>query len=161
MEKVFIRNIEQKDNAIIAKIIRAVLIEYDAAKPGTVYYDATTDALYELFDQPGAAYFVAEQDGEVLGGAGFFPTAGLPETTCELVKMYLLPEGRGKGLGKKLIEHCFARAKHAGYTQMYLETMPELKEAIKLYERTDFKPLDAAVGSSCHFSCGIWMMKDL
>ncbi len=48
-EEIVIRPIQQNDNPHIAKIIRATLEEFDANKPGTVYYDATTDHLYELF----------------------------------------------------------------------------------------------------------------
>jgi len=44
-----IRNIELKDNVAIAAVIRNALAEFGANKPGTVYYDATTDHLFELF----------------------------------------------------------------------------------------------------------------
>ena len=40
---------------------------------------------------------------EMVGGGGIYPTKGLPEKTCELVKMYLLPVARGKGVGKMII----------------------------------------------------------
>ena len=89
-----IRSIQTQDNAALAHIVRAALVEFDAAKPGTVYFDPTTDHLFELFRQPGSLYFVAEEDGTVLGGAGLFPSEGLPADTCELVKMYLRPEAR-------------------------------------------------------------------
>ena len=49
--EITIRKIEQKDNPIIAEIIRTALEEYDEAKPGTVYTDPTTDKLFELFSR--------------------------------------------------------------------------------------------------------------
>jgi len=49
MSKLITRSIEEKDNVALAKIIRDTLTEFGAAKPGTVYYDSTTDALYQLF----------------------------------------------------------------------------------------------------------------
>src|SRR5919112_6758038 len=101
---IFIRKIELKDNKELASIVRTSLAEFGANKPGTVYYDDTTDHLYELFQEPGSIYFVAEQDGKILGGAGIYPSEGLPEGTCELVKMYLNKEARGKGLGRTLID---------------------------------------------------------
>ena len=56
-----IRKIEERDNKVIASIIRSTLEEFGANKPGTVYYDDTTDALYQLFDKtPGSVYYVAE-----------------------------------------------------------------------------------------------------
>src|SRR6478672_422553 len=99
-----IRQIQEKDNAAIARIIRNSLEEFGAAKPGTVYYDPTTDALYQLFQKERAAYFVAEQDGTLLGGGGIYPTEGLPPDTCEFVKMYVRHESRGIGLGRRLIQ---------------------------------------------------------
>src|SRR4051794_13529884 len=90
------RTIQPADNAALAVIIRHSLAEFGADKPGTVFYDPSTDALYELFQAPGSVYFVAEDQGRLLGGAGIFPTSGLPEGVCELVKMYLHKDTRGK-----------------------------------------------------------------
>ncbi len=158
---VTIRAIQKKDNAAIASIVRNSLAEFGANKPGTVYYDPTTDALFELFQTPGSFYFVAEEEGVLLGGGGIFPTEALPPKTCELVKMYLDKNARGKGLGKMLIEHCLQWAKENGYEHCYLETMPELKQALKVYEKFGFEYLDAPLGNSGHFGCDRWMMKGL
>lgn len=156
-----IRPITEKDNAAIAQIIRSTLEEFGAARPGTVYYDATTDALYQLFQQKSAAYFIAEQNGSVLGGGGIYPTTGLPSDTCELVKMYLKPEGRGMSFGKKLIQQCLQFAEAAGYKQVYLETMPELKQALNTYAKFGFHYLQQPMGASGHHGCSLWMLKKL
>jgi len=156
-----IRNIEERDNAVLAKIIRDVLTEYKANKPGTVYYDPTTDDLFEVFKTPRSEYWVVEIDGEVKGGGGVFPTPNLPEGCCELVKLYLLSDTRGKGVGKQLIEKCFASAKKLDYTSMYLETMPELHNAVGLYEKLGFEYLKGPLGESGHFGCDLWMIKQL
>ena len=156
-----LRSIEPHDNAVLAKIVRNTLAEFGANHPGTVYYDPTTDALYELFQTKGAGYFVASVDNTVIGGAGIYPTDGLPAETCELVKMYLLPEGRGIGLGKTLIDRCLLFAKDQGYRQVYLETMPELKQALKVYEKFGFRYLDGPMGNSGHTGCSLWMLKKL
>lgn len=113
----------QTDNPLIASIIRNTLKEFDANHPGTVYYDPTTDNLFEVFQQEKSFYNIAEIDNTVVGGGGIYPTEGLPADTCELVKMYLLPEARGTGLGRTLIEKCIAGAKELGYRHIYLETM--------------------------------------
>ena len=96
-----------------------------------------------------------------LGGAGYFHSDGLNEITCELVKMYLSKSARGKGLGKKMIEHAIANAKQKGFKQMYLETMPELKKAIQVYELFGFDYLKAPMGNTGHDGCGIWMLKKI
>src|ERR1700733_12411251 len=119
IEKINIRNIQPSDNASLALIIRNTLAEVGAKHPGTVYYDAATDHLFETFQQNKAHYFVAELNDEIIGGAGIFPTTALPEDTCELVKMYLLPQARGKGIGKLLIEKCLQTAKGFSFKKVY------------------------------------------
>ena len=156
-----IRSIQKKDNPAIAAIIRNTLREFGANHPGTVYYDESTDHLFELFQQNGSAYRVAEKDGKLLGGAGIFPTEGLPVNTAELVKMYLLPEARGVGLGRKLIQHSIDWAATNGYEYIYLESMPELQQALKVYERFGFQYLDSPIGNSGHTGCSKWMLKKL
>ncbi len=154
-----IRNIQPGDNAALAAIIRRTLEEFGANHPGTVYYDPTTDALYELFSgTSGSVYFVAEKDGELVGGGGIFPSAGLPANTCELVKMYLLPQVRGIGLGRKIIEACIDFARQNGYRNIYIETMPELKKAMETYEKFGFRYLNGPLGNTGHFGCELWML---
>jgi putative acetyltransferase len=137
--ELIIRPIAPGDNAALARAVRDTLAEFGAAKPGTAYYDEATDHLYELFSQtPRSAYFVAEIAGEVLGGGGIFPTQGLPADTVELVKLYLLPVARGRGVGKALIQ-----------------------QASPLYEKLGFTYLPAALGDSGHFGCQIWMIKSV
>ncbi len=162
MEGIEIRPIQFSDNAAMARIIRNSLEEFGAARPGTVYFDESTDHLFELFQStPLSAYFVAVKDGALVGGAGIFPTEGLPGTTCELVKMYLSPKVRGMGLGRFMIDRCLQKAKENGFDSVYLETMPELKKAVSVYEKFGFAYLNGPMGNSGHNGCGIWMLKNL
>jgi putative acetyltransferase len=156
-----IRNIALNDNEAIAKVIRAALTEFGANKPGTVFYDSTTDHLFELFQVPGAIYYIAEFNGTLVGGAGIYPTEGLPEKTCELVKLYLHKDARGIGLGKQLLLKSMQWAKENGYEQVYLESMPELSKAVSIYENVGFKKIHHALGNSGHDGCDIWMIKNL
>lgn len=154
-----IRRIQAADNPFLSRIIKNTLEEFGANHPGTVYFDASTDALYELFQEEGSAYFVAELNGEIVGGGGIYPTAGLPAGTCELVKMYLSPQARGMGLGKTLIEKSLAFAGNSGYKQVYLETMPELQQALKTYAKFGFEYLKGPMGNSGHTGCSLWMLR--
>ncbi len=158
LNQISIRPIAPADNAPLAKVVRQTLAEFGANHPGTVYYDPTTDALFELFQTPRAAYFVAHSQGRILGGAGIFPTEGLPPGTCELVKMYLVPDARGIGLGRTLIERCAETARNTGFSHLYLETMPELETALRVYEKFGFTYLEAPMGNSGHFGCQRWML---
>jgi putative acetyltransferase len=155
-----IRNITPDDNVEIARIIRACLKEFGADKPGTVYYEESTDYLYEVFREKASAYFIAEQNGIMLGGGGIFPSPGLPKGTCEMVRMYLLPESRGKGIGIALINKCFDTAKQNGFNTVYIESMLVLDRAIAHYESYGFKRLSAPLGNTGHYS-EVWMTKSI
>jgi putative acetyltransferase len=157
-----LRPITKEDNPVIAGIIRNTLAEFGANHPGTVYYDSSTDFLFELFQQQKKACYTIAQKGEkIVGGGGIYPTDGLPADTCELVKMYLLPEGRGAGLGGQLINHSIAFAKTVGFKKIYLETMPELSQALKVYAKFGFSYLDQPMGNSGHTGCKLWMIKEI
>lgn len=156
-----IRAIAEADNTVLAELIKTVFREFKIDKPGTVYTDPTTDRLYSVFKQPQSAYFVAELDGELVGGCGIYPTEGLPEGCAELVKFYLAAEARGKGIGNKLMQQSILTAKEMGYRQLYLESFPELARAVNMYEKAGFKPLPHAMGNSGHYACNIWMLKNL
>ena len=161
MSAISIRTIQPGDNKPLAVIVRNALAEFGANKPGTVYYDPTTDALFELFQQPRSIYYVAFIDNTLLGGAGIYPTDGLPADTAELVKMYLAPAARGKGTGKLLIEKALEFARNAGYKNVYLESMPELEKALSVYEKFGFRYLGGPLGNSGHYGCTKWMLKEL
>jgi putative acetyltransferase len=159
---VTLRPIQPNDNVELARIIRESLVEFNVPKVGTVYSDPDTDRLFELFnDAPNSCYFVAEEDGVLLGGCGVYPTNGLPTDHAELVKLYLTAATRGRGIGKMLMEKCFESAMELGYTHLYLESFPQLSKAISIYEKTGFKRLNHALGNSGHFACNIWMVKEL
>jgi putative acetyltransferase len=155
------RLLEKTDNKEIAELIRSVFREFKIDRPGTVYFDPTTDDLYSLFKKPGSVYWIAEAENIIAGGCGIFPTPGLPEGCAELVKLYLLAAHRGKGTGWQLIEKCIESAMNSGYKQLYLESLPELGKAISLYEKAGFRHISAPLGNSGHFGCNIWMIKDL
>jgi putative acetyltransferase len=160
MDLVF-RHIEKSDNKAIAELIRAVFREFKIDRPGTVYFDPTTDDLFTLFSRPGSEYWIAEEKGVIIGGCGVYSTPGLPEGCAELVKLYLYATQRGKGVGWRLMEKTFESARKLGYRQLYLESLPELSKALSLYERAGFKYIPGPLGCSGHFGCNIWMLKDL
>ena len=161
LHQIVIREIQEKDNSSVAKIIRDTLTEFGAARAGTVYYDELTDSLFDVFQTERSVYYVAEFDGKIIGGGGIYPSAGLPEDTCELVKMYLVKEARGIGLGRLLIQKSIDFAKEVGYKKIYLETMPELKQALQTYAKFGFNYIDGPIGNTGHFGCELWMLKEL
>ena len=156
-----IRLISPDDNLAMANILRRSLEEFGLNIPGTAYFDESTDMLYESFKGDRSAYFIAEENGEILGGVGIYPTNGLDSDTVELVKMYVSSASRGKGVGKLLMLKCIEHAESLGYKRIYLETMPELSSAVAAYEKLGFKSLGHPLGNTGHFSCTIWMLYEI
>ncbi|MFC4262249.1 GNAT family N-acetyltransferase [Ferruginibacter yonginensis] len=156
-----IRKIEVNDNAAVAAIVRNVLMELGAPKIGTAYADPYLDHLFEVYQQPNSVYFVVVHEGEVIGGAGIGPLINEPANYCELQKMYFMPAARGLGIGQQLMQQCLTAAKQFGYEFCYLETMPYMEAAQKLYKKVGFKVIDAPLGNTGHTSCPVWMLKSL
>jgi putative acetyltransferase len=156
-----IREIQPKDNEQIARVIRAVLVEFGVPKVGTAYEDKSLDCMFETYATSKAAYFVIVYNDQVIGGGGIAQLDNYEGNTCELQKMYFLPEARGKGLGAKMIEACLSKAKSFGFDTCYLETMPYMKAAQKLYRKNGFSSIDGPMGNTGHYSCNVWMTKKL
>jgi len=158
---IVIREIRQEDNAQIESVIREVFIEYNLPLVGTAYADIETPKMFEAYNKPEEVYYVVTLDGVIEGGGGLKPISESDTAICEVQKMYFSSRIRGKGFGKKLFKKCLEKAKTLGFKQCYIETIPELKEAIHLYESQDFKHLKAPLGDTGHYNCGVWMLKDL
>jgi putative acetyltransferase len=156
-----IRPIQPSDNNQIFSVFRAVFEEHGIIKQGTAYFDECLPFLYETYTTPFSGYFIVEWKGKIMGGAGIFPTDGLPNDTVELVKMYLLNEVRNKGIGQMLMNTCLEKAQELHYKKVYLETLSEFEPAIHLYKKNSFTFLDKPMGNSGHDSCSIQMIKEL
>lgn len=160
-DTIVIREIELEDNPKIAKAIRSVLIEMGVPKVGTAYEDGALDCMTETYNTTNKTYFVVERGNEIIGGAGISPLEDYEGNVCELQKMYFTPEARGKGLGSKMMTKCLEFAKKVGFDQCYLETLPYMDDARKLYRKVGFESIDEPMGNTGHYSCTVWMLKDL
>lgn len=156
-----IRQIQPKDAATMADIVRQVILEVKIPTIGTAFEDKSLEDLYSAYQGKGAAYFVIEHNGAVVGGAGIDTLQGGDDNICELQKMYFLPKARGKGFGRRLIEVCLTLAKSMGYAYCYIETMQTMTAARSLYKKAGFTALENPIGATGHCSCEIWMIKAL
>ena len=75
--------------------------------------------------------------------------------------MYFLPEGRGRGLGRKLLTSCLDAARDFGFKNCYIETFNTMTDAMKLYEKNGFRKIPAALGSTGHFACDTFYLLNL
>lgn len=156
-----IRPIQASDDAAVARLIRTVMPEFGAKGPGFAINDPEVDHMSQAYTAVKARYWVLERNAEIVGAGGFAQLIGGPEHTCELRKMYFLPEARGAGLGKKLLTLCMSEAKAVGYRNMYLETLENMYAARRLYEAFGFSPLPQPKGTTGHFGCDAWYERSL
>ena len=152
-----IREIQAADDAQLYALIRQVLTEHRLNVPGTAYFDASLAHLSQFYAQSDKRiyYVVADENGKIYGGAGI---AEFSDGTCELQKLYLLPELRRQGWGTKLIETVLAFAKHH-YDRVYLESHTNLPAALKLYQNMNFQSLDGPLAGSEHSLMNVWLTK--
>lgn len=158
---IIVRPIEPKDNPAVANVIRAVMPEFGAGGAGFAIHDREVDEMFETFNLPRSRFYICESDGKVIGGGGVAPLLGGKTDTCELKKMYFLPEGRGLGLGQQVLEKCLEAAKEFGFRYCYLETFNTMAGAMKLYEKNGFIKIPGALGNTGHFACDTFYQRDL
>ena len=156
-----IRPINESDNKQIAVILREVLIEMDIPRIGSAYEDPEINNMYESYQSNRSIYFVVEENNKILGGAGVNQLKNGDINICELQKMYFHKSIRGRGIGDKMIELCLNFALESNYKKCYIETMPNMVNAQKLYIKKGFEYIDNPLGNTGHTACPIWMLKNL
>jgi len=128
----------------LAELIRVNLKKHALDIPGTVYFDDNLNHLSDYYlDNPEKRhYYIATDDNDkLIGGIGLAEFEFF-EDCCELQKLYLADEVKGKGLSYKLISMIEDKAKELGYKRMYLETHDNLEAAIHVYEKSGYKEIE-------------------
>lgn len=156
-----IRQICKKDNLSLSEVIRKVLIEIGVPKRGTAFSDLEVDFMFEAYNKKRSIYYVVENDGKIYGGAGISHLNEADYNICELQKMYFLPSIRGKGLGNQMIQKCLDFALDNKFKYCYIETLPYMKAAQKLYLKKGFSYIEGPIGNTGHTSCNVWLLKKL
>ncbi len=134
-----IRLATNQDKEQIQNIVFGILSEYGLKNDpnGT---DSDLNDIEANYIARGGTFVVVENDAsQIVGTAGLFY---LRSGVCELRKMYLLKETRGKGVGKQTMEYLLAKARELGFQRIELETASVLVEAISLYTRYGFRPIE-------------------
>lgn len=156
---------ESDNNSIKAVILNAIRTMLESAGCGVIEGRRTgtrldepnsLNNLYSTYnDEQRAKYFVAEKAGQVVGGGGFAPIGDT--NICELQTLYVTDQRQGVG-GALLVKVLSEAAKF--YNRCYLETMPKMFQARKLYIKMGFKP-SQKISEENHGDCSIYMIKDL
>ena len=155
-----IREIEEKDNKEVENVIRTCLIEFGANQEGTAWADPNLGRFSEIYNTAGNKYWVAiDENGKIVGGVGIGKLDEI-EDVCELQKMYCLPEARGTTISHKLMDIALEYAKKY-YSKCYLETLSNMIEAQRFYEKYGFVRVDEPIVKTEHFACDVRYIKDL
>src|SRR5262245_46235114 len=160
-DRLEIRPIEPADVPMLLKIIGDSRREYGIADKGVELLEPADRELYSTYQRQRTLYFVALSGGEVVGGAGVAPLPGADPLTCELQRMYLRRDVRGRGIGEALLQRCLAAAKQFLYVRCYLETVTQMRPALDFYGRHGFRDLQAPIGRTGHAHNDRWMMRPL
>src|SRR3954451_17673311 len=107
------------------------------------YQDFATElaTLPGKYARPGGALLLARDlRGRPLGCVALRPLT--PERCCEMKRLYVLPSGRGLGLGKALVDAILQEAACIGYREIKLDTLPDMSVAMARYRHAGFAPLD-------------------
>lgn len=149
------RAIEARDQQALADGIWKVYETFACVGPGYGPQDPDMQDLHSFYTQEGSYYLVAEDEatGTVVGGCGFAAFGPTDAATCELRKLFLLPEARGGGVGRELLQRTLQQAKDMGYKQCYLETVERMEAACALYEKFGFEKLKEAMFGGGHHVC--------
>jgi len=142
-----VRDWQPSDREAAAAVIGTVLAEYGLGWEPT---GADRDVLdvEVCYQKVGGEFWVVEQAGKVVGTAAYYPIERGPQAV-EIRKMYLLPDVRGRGLGRFLLTQLEAAIATKGYQQILIETASVLKEAVVLYERSGYQPITDVETARC------------
>ena len=119
-------------------------------------YDEEEKDPAKKYAPPHGRLFLAYLDDEAVG---VIALRMIDKDKCELKRLYVKKEARGKGIARMLVEKLIAEAKTIGYKTMYLDSLPQLEDAIVLYRKIGFSDTERYNRSPCENT--IFMKLDL
>lgn len=161
-----IRPIQPQDNRTVKYLVQSVLAEFGCTGPGFASSDPELEDMYTAYQSADSGYWVVvdSETQAVMGGCGFSRLKGTTrdEAICELQKFYFFPPLRGQGIGKTLLQSVMQAAQAAGYSRMYLETLPQMIKAQGMYAQVGFQTLPHHLGNTGHQErCTLYMARHL
>ena len=142
-----IRDWLKSDRHDAARVINNVLAEYGLPWQPT---EADRDVMEvkQAYLQSGGEFWVVEFQGAIVGTAAYYPIAR-GDHAVEIRKMYLLPQFRGKGLGRYLLHQLENAIANKGFREIWIETASVLSEAVVLYEKNGYQPASGVETARC------------
>ena len=112
--------------------------------------------LEEKYSRPAGRLYLADWDGAL---AGCVALRRLDDARCEMKRLYVRPEFRGRHIARALTERILEDAREIGYRAMVLDTLPCLDGAVRLYEKLGFYRIDGYNDNPMENA--VYMQKDL
>jgi putative acetyltransferase len=135
-------NILRAESAKDIELVRELFLEYAQSLNFHLCFQDFERELAELpgeYAQPYGLLLLLMSEGKAAGCVALRKIDG---NVCEMKRLYVRPEFRGKGLGKKLTLAVIDEAKKIGYRFMRLDTVSSMREAIKLYQLLGFRKIE-------------------
>jgi GNAT superfamily N-acetyltransferase len=126
------------DGAAIRAVVLAVMAEYGLSSDLEANDGDLQNVAASYGERGGCFRVVVTTEGRIVGCGGLYR---VDRQEAEIRRMYLLPEARGVGVGRRLLEDLITCAKERRFEQLTLETASVLKEAISLYRKRGFVPV--------------------
>ena len=114
--------------------VRELILEYAAATGVDLSFQKIDDELATLPTFYETMLLAREPEGI----AGCVALRRIDDATCEMKRLYIRPQFRGRGIGRKLVQAIIDAARTRGYARMRLDTLPTMTDAMKLYESFGF-----------------------
>lgn len=113
-------------------------------------YDEELEHLESKYGAPSGRLYLAYCGGELAGCIGL---RKIDELNCEMKRLYVRPQFRGRHIGDCLVKRIIEDAKSIGYSHMLLDTLPFLQGALHMYKKYGFyeipsyndSPMDASI----------------
>lgn len=121
--------------------VRSILVEYAQSLGFELCFQgfqAELDCLPGRYAPPSGRLLIARSPSDL---AGVIALRDLGSGSCEMKRLYIRPAHRGRGLGRLLCESLIAEARRIGYRSMKLDTVPQMHNAQRLYERLGFRDI--------------------
>ena len=125
--------------------IRRLFREYEAYLDVDLCFQQFESELAELpgrYAPPSGALLLAADGDEALGCGALRRFGAVEERTCEMKRLYVRPEARMLGVGRKIAGRLIDEGARLGYSTMVLDTLERLEPAIGLYRSLGFRPME-------------------